>query len=179
MNKTIALALFVASFTGCAFVDRPGQNYTVYIDPAFGDRTADVVNAFDDWATKVQWHSPHFDITIYNLTCDSSCTHVITIHPETLEQISNHRGTDDLGYTHREWSYNLFDGNNDWSNIYIGSDMQGNEAQYFDETIKHEIGHSLGLVHTGCGTLMRFSPTCASPDIAAGDIEQYEQVRGY
>ena len=176
--KRLIVLLAAGCLMGC-MQDRPIENYTVYIDPAFGDRTVDVVNAFDDWATKVQWHSPHFDITVFNLVCDNSCTNVITVHPETMAQIANHQGTDDLGYTMRTWTDRAFNGNNEWSNVFIASDMPAREQQYFVQTVRHEIGHALALQHTGCITVMHFDANCASPEISEGDIEQYESLRGY
>src|ERR1035438_5913893 len=39
--------------------------------------------------------------------CDNSCTNVITVHPETMAQIANHQGTDDLGYRSEEHTSEL------------------------------------------------------------------------
>lgn len=44
------------------------------------------------------------------------------------------------------------------------------------EVWRHEIGHALGLAHTGAHTLMCDGISCAAPNITRADLEQYLRV---
>jgi hypothetical protein len=43
---------------------------------------------------------------------------------------------------------------------------------------KHELGHAIGLFHTGIGTLMYPEYAGASHNVTAADVAQYRMVRG-
>ncbi|MDE1834906.1 MAG: matrixin family metalloprotease [Candidatus Micrarchaeota archaeon] len=185
MKAIISIAAATLA-VGCMLTDHPGNRYTVYIDPAFGDseNENEIVNAFQEWKDKVEavgFLSLSFDFNLGYLRCqdDGNCTHVITIHPSTKHDIALRSDAEpgEIGVCHREWTDRIMDGANDWSDIYIASDI--GDPDKWVQTIKHEIGHSLGLPHLGEGALMCAYLSCASHnEITCADLQEYANLRG-
>lgn len=176
--KRILAAVCLVSVMGCnAFRDRPTSTYEVYVDPAFGDQTELVLDALQDWEAKVHASGSPLTLhaTIVNMTCDSGCYDAIAIHPVPQSFITSQHGaeSDAVGVTFRFWDDTLH-GNTEYSNVYIANDLD--DTTWF-RVVRHELGHSLALLHTGSGTIMAPNVNNASPDISDADVQQFNDLR--
>jgi len=169
MKLVIAIVSLVALLTGCDNGKFP-TSYTVYVDPAFGDRVGDVVSSLEDWESK---SGVQLDIVISNAHCDKTCNSVITIHQTSLANIQSMvpDQPDVIGYTQYDKNGSKGNGYEGWANVYVTPDFQL-------QTLRHEEGHSLGLLHQGSGQLMCADQGCAALDITCEDINQYNTLRG-
>ncbi len=52
--------------------------------------------------------------------------------------------------------------------------LDGLEGITFLQTVTHEIGHAIGLVHTGPGTIMCKDSMCATTEVTCADLQQLE-----
>lgn len=171
--------LILAS-TCCAPKDAPGAFYNVYLDPALGDKTADILDALRDWETStaktptpvvlVPWSG---DLTCVDGT--APCEHTITIHWAPEDGLGEVAGGTELGVTHRNWSVRPLEGEHEWSNIYLDQNLPEHEWR---TVIRHELGHALALAHTGPDTIMCAYTTCGSENITCKDVQQYAELRG-
>lgn len=157
------LSLFGLAALACTQASYP-TDYQVYIDPDLGDRVEDVLNVLDDWAGKT---GATFHVTMGVLYCkEQGCDEgYITIHQVPIEQLYQiGHSTSLLGTTVAELPYN------GWADVYV-------PPGFLVETLRHEVGHSLGLEHTVPGDLMCANISCAAPDITCDDVHQYQQIR--
>lgn len=183
MLRTPVIAL-AAAMCACSFLqDQPADTYTVYIDPAFTpDQVEGVLSVLQLWETETDpgFHPAHLHPVMLNMTCDSSCYDVITIHPSTRAGVSAlalqwdgvHESL--AGITHRRWHNDVINGPRDYSDIYIASDVSASD---WPRIAMHEVGHALALSHTGPGTIMCASMGCASESITPADVKQYDSLR--
>jgi predicted Zn-dependent protease len=165
--KFFTLLTAAVLLTGCQF--KFGSHYQVKIDPNFSaDQQDQVFHSIEKWQD-VSSNSVTFNTVIAscNIANDKN---EICVHASSQAQINSLSGTDNYsGYTEAE-------GNN--SDVYIPLDTLQPGA-IFLTTIEHELGHALGLVHTGKGTVMCASSTCAAPEVTCADIQQYDSLRNY
>lgn len=61
------------------------------------------------------------------------------------------------------------------SDLYLSNNVDDIK---FEHIAEHELGHSLGLDHTGPGTVMCKSIGCSSQDITCADVEQFCRIWG-
>jgi predicted Zn-dependent protease len=159
---------------GCFNPSDYPTRYQVYIDPAFGSQVNDVVQSLTAWEDSA---GVRFDLTLADITCDASCGATITLHPDTLADIVRKQGSpnaigttqvwgNDLGVGH--WEQTYYPG---WANVYT-------TPTFTQQTLLHEIGHAMGLVHSGAGSLMCANTGCAAEGITGEDINQYRTLRG-
>jgi hypothetical protein len=185
MLKTILLIASALVLTSaCAPTPDYPTQYTVLIDPAFDalGEMPQVMEGLQLWevATGVT-----FIPVISNVVCDKdtsvfspdnsdTCHHAFSIHPDTHDDlVSKFNDTTLIGYC-RGWSLrNAGSVVGAWSNVYV----QYNTSA-FAETLQHEVGHALGLVHTGPGTLMCWNTDCSPGQITCDDVQQYRALRG-
>ena len=142
----------------------PGEDYQVWIDPAFEGQTDTIFQALDDWRRStdngVQFHTWLRDDDA------SGQTYVIAIHRESTADIQTIcRNPKVIGCT----ISNAVEVGV-WANIYLPAPVKLQVAL-------HELGHGMGLVHTGPGTVMCKDEDCASPDITCADVQQYYWLR--
>jgi hypothetical protein len=168
--QAIVLLGLASELAGCAESPRYPDAFTVYVDPAFSDGGVAEVQEYLDWASAT---GATITPIIENRACSDADFGCASIHPATIAWIRANCNQQDVGCTiwHRDllnqWVYT------GWANVYVQDPADGGTAQ----TRLHEMGHSLGLVHTGPGTLMCKDVLCAAETITAADVEQYKEDR--
>ena len=165
--KKIGLLLFVA-LTGCS--PMYGDSYNVMVNEQFtAEQRSDIVTALSRWQVAAQQYNLRFTVS-WGSEPDYFADHTFSIYPSTLLQLHNRWGGDIVGYTLRDDSC-------DCGQMYYATDI-GNVTEW-QVMIAHETGHSLGLVHTGPGTLMYpgFGPNNPNA-ITYKDLQQFAHLRG-
>lgn len=165
------LFILILCLIGCGFQEHYGQEYTVYIDPAFGDKTEEVINGAEDWANK-----SNGILTIYIVIGleNSKKPGDIVVYAHTVADIPNVCSAVPLvgqqqqeGCTRRDVS--------DTANIRLGTD-----TKYFKGNVRHELGHAFGLEHDYLDNYTIMYPVANKirPDyISCKDIFQYAMLR--
>ena len=181
IKKIIPIICALAALPACTG-DKPEDNYTVYIDPAFDTATQQmIINGLTDWQNRV-WKSGHFlwlSPVIGTHDCSHECDDIIVIHASTkanvstmVTPVSDSRD----GVNIRTWRENPMTGHHyDWSDMYLATDMPPSNMY---QIIRHEIGHALALQHTPPGDIMCRDTDCQSDDIVQADVDQFLKLRG-
>ena len=160
--------LLIICLLGCH--TQPSNNYSAYLSPELSDiiRTETIEN-FGKWELAAAQYDLHFTIVDDYESCNDYC---FSYYDASYKELNTSPGTTYVGWTHCT-SYDCTQGT-----IYLDDQLTDDNEQR--TMIAHEIGHSLGLVHTGPGTLMFPGYGKGQPNaITCGDIEQYASVRGY
>lgn len=171
----VATAAVVAA--GCAQI--PSDTYKVYIDPNFTTMQQEsILIALQEWQDAVASYDGGVALTLTPVIapfeeCGSvECEHVITIRWDTMAQLDASVDADALGTTSR---YSA----GDWANIWAGVDGNDADPTTFHTMILHELGHGMGLHHTGPGTLMYYEMGPNDPGyVTCLDVGQWANVRG-
>lgn len=152
-GSSIALLLL----SGCA--PGPSMSYTVHISPSFAPQEQEwIVSAVDDWMWKVRGLQLHASIA----DCDGG-DNEICFHPVTGY-------TTFCGYTQPHDS--------GYQDIRMYEDAPGWTVPYYQAIAAHELGHALGLHHTGKGTLMYPDrDALGALTVQPADVEQFWEVR--
>ena len=156
--KLFAAAMPLFLLTGCYTVHV--DSYTVYISPDLTPAHAiEVMHGMDSW----QEMSAGM-ITFTPVVSDHQCvmTGEICVRPVTYDL-----GNGKVGYTDRSAE--------DASNIVLDESVPDEE---FHPLVRHELGHALGLNHTGPGTVMCGDYYCGSKDVTCADAQYAMSLRG-
>lgn len=150
-------AWLVLATLGCAvgWEPNPTRHYHLKIDSTF---SADQRQAIVDAAT--QWQTRSGDYVTFDVD-PTAWTDVITFESTSWFQMS------------REFDGSLGE------SIYQGQStrivvLNGLEGTTFHQTVTHEIGHAIGLVHSAPGTIMCKDSLCATLEVTCADLRQLE-----
>jgi hypothetical protein len=169
MKKLAGSIIWFAILVACAGGRLlPGDNYTVHVDPAFGDKIPDVVAGLEEWENVAHAHGVklHFDVVIDDRYCENYCpSEEFALHPNTTDLVPAF----DLGLTEGDPRLQR-------SDAYVDSNIT--DPIEWSTCLKHEVGHCIGLHHTGAGTIMYPGwGDQVSRTVACADIQQVAQVR--
>ena len=164
---TTMMVVVLVCVTGCTAPI--GDHYTVVVDPKLSPKyTVAVFEAYANWVEMLDG----------KLSIDYSTTHVcqgvsseICIHASSHAWIVANGGSKgSVGFTEHHWW-------GDRSDVYlpIVEDENATPATLLT-IVTHELGHSVGLLHTQANTIMCFGIECASPTITCDDADQYNVV---
>jgi hypothetical protein len=167
---TIALVLCASACDGKVL---PTDEYTVYIDPAFDTKIDDVLLGISEWETTAQANGQplHIHPVIeYRMVQYDGESGEFSLHPDTLNQIEVLSGHSTyIGYTMRDLGH-------DRADAFIGSDISDPVEWY--TTLKHEMGHCMGLVHVNANVIMYPGwGSEVSRVVTCADVQQYASVR--
>jgi hypothetical protein len=141
----------------------PTRHYAIVINDMNVDQVAIVMNVANEWEVTTGGF-----ITFYGASAWASGMDVtITVNGMPSAQIQHQDGEGVLGYE-------LAVGED--STIQLPNDAPF--ASLLAETARHELGHALGLKHTGPGTIMCADIQCAAESITCADVQQLATVWG-
>ncbi len=152
MGKRIFIALALLNCAG--WENNPTRHYHLEIDPTFTDAQA---SAIVDAATQWQLQSKGYVTFDGDPRSGEDIISFVAATTATMEQDFG-GGTIGMAEYHGQSSQ-----------IFLVQTMAG---AAFHQTAEHEIGHAIGLVHSGEGTLMCQNAQCAALTITCGDITQ-------
>jgi hypothetical protein len=152
----------------------PSNDYIIYISPSFtADQQRALTQAVAAWQDTLLWgHQPAILSAVIADGCDM-CEDSIVITPNTAANIQSQTGDDGaIGVTY------YHQGVVDWATIQDSTDGWDNSFENFYLTALHELGHGMGLKHTGPGTVMCADTGCAVNWVTQTDINQWATLRG-
>ena len=144
------------------------MSYDVSLDPTFQpDEVEAIVTGLEEWQESI----PELHVTYSVSTCDSPAACQVCFHPDHSAPDPSH---DVIGST--------FPGSSDDSKVLIYVDRiraTGWEPSALTaQTAAHEMGHAIGLRHTGAQTLMAADVPDQAHGVTPTDVAQFWSVRG-
>ena len=141
---------------GCANL-APGNHYALTIDPTLSlEDQSTATEAAHAWVDALHGELT-IDVAIGACSSNDREICVLPTYPGRLMP-------GELANTTRYFAW-------DRADTYISPDSTGLT------TITHELGHAMGLVHTGPGTVMCFATGCAAERPTHADAAQWRQTR--
>jgi predicted Zn-dependent protease len=161
MNKVfVTLVLTALACVGCV---GPLDHYRVTLDPSLSTAETDALTgALADWSAKTG-HQDLFEVQM--APCD-----VAADRGEPGAICIGH--SDDLPADRSAELVKWTDGQGGVIR------MSDRASGILPQAAAHELGHAMGLVHTGEGTLMAPMPDEAAPSVTEADVAQWRSVRG-
>lgn len=170
MRRFLALLLFApVGLLACAtgWQVNPSRDYAVVINGMNEDQSAIIMGVASEWQTTTNGFVTFHGAPSSAWGKAAGNTVTITINGMPGAEIQHEDGEGVLGYQ-----------------IAMGEDSYvqlPNDAPFASllaETTRHELGHTLGLKHTGAGTIMCADIQCAAQTITCADVQQLAAVWG-
>jgi len=140
--------------------DPAGWRYTVVLDTSLTfDQAENAVVATEMWAAV-----PGLSFDLQSAACTAGDAHTICVQGATNETLEK-MGDGVAGSTRRDEAH-------DGAVVLLGQRLP-----YADRIAAHELGHAMGLVHAGEGTIMCATSGCAALTVEAADVAQFESTR--
>ncbi len=165
-NRKGLCLLVIGMLCGCS--EGPTLDYTTTIDTAF---TADQIEAISagisEWSAAV----PELHLKASIGDCSAPTAHQVCIHPayDAPDPADDVIGTTDPGASSNAtvWIYVNRIAATGWD---VGA--------LTEQTVAHEIGHAVGLKHSGVGQLMAADVPDQAHTVTPADVAQFWEVRG-
>lgn len=146
----------IAFLLACGGGWQPNPSHHYHLEIAPGDFSSDQVAAILDAAN--EWQSSSDAYVTFDGAPATEDT--IVFHARTPDAMLAEFGGGAIGN-------NAYEGQS--SNIDLVMTL---DAETFHQTVIHEIGHALGLIHTTPGTIMCANTQCATLIVTCGDLNQ-------
>lgn len=170
MLKCRWFVLFVSILVcGCgqSWEKNPSREYPVWVSDQFTEeQQTQLTKGVRTWESALNGYLS-FSFT----TAETSSIRFI---PSTIEELQRTQGiAQKLGSDSNKQRIGFCNYHGSGSRIQIAVDI---DALDFKWVTLHEMGHALGLRHSGPKTVMCDVDTCASPEITVTDLEQFYSV---
>ncbi len=170
----LSLLAALSALAGCA--NAPPSAYVVTLDPSLGSLAENALVATDEWRLAVSALS----LTVVMAPCrlqddprGTICVMAVPTQPGEASDVEGQTGGGSCGGIGGSSS----DRDRCWGIVSVFPPASEHGDAESTRVIVHELGHAMGLSHTGPGTVMCHTSVCASLTVMPADVAQWQSVR--